>query len=146
MLKQSYLLGKGRKRGRSMGILFTVIFYLSLMFSVILLIYTVIVCSWKSFLALGIATIPISLYFFSGEPPIQFVGLLSIFCFAIALLVFLLEKRNSVFNFTCSTNGCFSSIRKLKHCRKKLSLLTDFFNFNLQKAPQMRCFLLCVIA
>ena len=80
-----------------MGILFAVIFGLSLMFSVILLIYTLIVRSWKSFLGLGIATLPISLYSFSGEPPIQFFGLLSMICFAIALLIFLLKKKETVF-------------------------------------------------
>ena len=79
-----------------MGILFAVIFGLSLMFSIILLIYTVIVRSWKSFLGLGIVTLPISLYSFSGEPPIQIFGLLSIFCFAIAMLIFLLKKRETV--------------------------------------------------
>jgi len=57
-----------------MGILFAVIFGMSLMISVILLIYTLIARSWKSFLALGIATIPISLYSFSGEPPIHLSG------------------------------------------------------------------------
>lgn len=79
-----------------MGIVFALIFGLSLMFSVILLIYTLIVRSWKSFLGLGIVTLPISLYYFSGEPPIQIVGLLSIFCFATAWLILLLKKRETV--------------------------------------------------
>jgi len=47
-----------------MGILLTVIFALSLLLSVIILIYTLVVRSWKSFLSLGIVTLPISLYFF----------------------------------------------------------------------------------
>lgn len=76
-----------------MGILLAVLFGLSLLFSIIILIYTVIVRSWKSFLGLGIATLPISLYSLSGEPPVQFVALLSIICFAIALLLFLINKN-----------------------------------------------------
>ncbi|MFJ5770145.1 hypothetical protein [Psychrobacillus sp. NPDC093180] len=80
-----------------MGILITVIFALSFLFSIIILFYTLIVRSWKSFLSLGIVTLPISFYFFSGEPPIQFVGLLSIICFVIALLLFSLKKRKTVY-------------------------------------------------
>ena len=80
-----------------MGILFSIIFGLSLLLSVINLIYTLIVRSWKSYLSLGIVTLPISLYLFSGEPPIQFFGLLSVICFAIALLLFTLKKRKTVY-------------------------------------------------
>jgi len=80
-----------------MGILLTVIFALSLLLSVIILIYTLVVRSWKSFLSLGIVTLPISLYFFSGEPPIQFVGFLSVICFVVALLIFSLKKRKTVY-------------------------------------------------
>ncbi|WP_186670898.1 hypothetical protein [Sporosarcina sp. BP05] len=79
-----------------MGILFSVLFSLSLLLSVINLIYTLIVRSWKSYLSLGFVTLPISLYLLSGEPPIQFVGLISIICFAIALLLFSLKKRKTV--------------------------------------------------
>ncbi|WP_019415292.1 hypothetical protein [Paenisporosarcina sp. TG20] len=75
-----------------MAILLSIIFGLSLLFLVITLFYTIIVRSWKSYLGLGIVSIPLSLYFYSGEPPVQFVGLFSIVCFAISLLMLLRKK------------------------------------------------------
>ena len=75
-----------------MAILASVLLYLSLLFSVIALTYALITLSWKGFLGLGIVSLPFSLYFYSGEPPIQFAGLFSIMCFAISLLLFLQKK------------------------------------------------------
>lgn len=76
--------------------LFSVIFGLSIICSFIALFYTAIVRSWQSFLALGIASLPFSLYLFSGEPQIQFVGSFSFICFAISLLIFWREKRKPI--------------------------------------------------
>lgn len=80
-----------------MGILFSVIFGLSILFSVVALFYTLIVHSWKSFLVLGVATLPISLYILSGEPPIQYIGFFSIICFVVSIPMFLKEKRKTTF-------------------------------------------------
>ena len=79
-----------------MGTLFSVIFWLSIICSFIALFYTAIVRSWQSFLALGIASLPLSLYLLSGEPPIQFVGLISFICFAISFVVFWRGKRKPI--------------------------------------------------
>jgi hypothetical protein len=80
-----------------MGTLFSITFGLSVICSFIALFYTAIVRSWQSFLALGIASLPLSLYLFSGEPPIQYVGSFSFICFAISLLIFWREKRKTIF-------------------------------------------------
>lgn len=79
-----------------MSILLPVLFGLSLLISVITLFYALIVRSWKSFLGLGIVSLPYSLYFYGGEPPMQFLGLFSIICFAFALLIFLRKKEGGV--------------------------------------------------
>jgi len=79
-----------------MSILLPVLFGLSLLISVIALFYAIIVRSWKSFLGLGIVSLPYSLYFYGGEPPIQFLGLFSIICFAIALSILFKKKEGGV--------------------------------------------------
>lgn len=79
-----------------MSILLPVLFGLSLLISVITLFYALIVRSWKSFLGLDIVSLPYSLYFYGGEPPMQFLGLFSIICFAFALLIFLRKKEGGV--------------------------------------------------
>lgn len=80
-----------------MAILASVIFWLSFLFSVFILFYALIIRSWKSFLSLGIVSLPLSLYILAGEPPVQFFGLLSLISLAIALLLFLLKKRKPVY-------------------------------------------------
>ena len=75
-----------------MAILFPVLFGFSFMISVISLFQAIIIRSWKSFLGLGIVSLPYSIYFYGGEPPIQYLGLFSIICFAIALLILLKKK------------------------------------------------------
>lgn len=76
-----------------MGILSSVIFGLSVLISLALLFYVLIAHNWKSFLALGIAALPISLYFLSGEPPIQYAGLFSLICFTAAIFLRVKEKK-----------------------------------------------------
>ncbi|WP_394191887.1 hypothetical protein [Paenisporosarcina quisquiliarum] len=76
--------------------LFSMTFGLSIICSFIALFYTAIVRSWQSFLALGIASLPLSLYLFSGEPTIQYVGSFSFICFAISLFIFWREKRKPI--------------------------------------------------
>lgn len=76
--------------------LFSMIFGLSIICSFIALFYTATVRSWQCFLALGIASLPFSLYLFSGEPPIQYVGSFSFICFAISLILFWREKRKPI--------------------------------------------------
>ncbi|MBU0904698.1 MAG: hypothetical protein KKF57_05860 [Firmicutes bacterium] len=80
-----------------MGTLFSVTFWLSIICSFIALFYIAIVRSWQSFLALGIASFPLSLYLFSGEPSIQYVSSFSFICFAISLFIFWREKRKAIF-------------------------------------------------
>lgn len=80
-----------------MGILYSVIFGLSILISIIALFYLLIVHNWKSFLVLGIVTLPISLYFLSGEPPIQYLGFFSLICFIAAILMFLKVKKSLVY-------------------------------------------------
>ena len=79
-----------------MAIIFPILFVISLLISVITLFYALIVRSWKSFLGLGIVSLPYSFYFYGGEPPIQFLGIFSIICFAIALLILLWRKVDGV--------------------------------------------------
>lgn len=78
----------------TMGILLSILFGLSVMFAVIAMFYTLIVRNWQSFFVLGIVTFPISLYFYSGEPPIQFLWPISLLCFSIAVLIYWRKKFN----------------------------------------------------
>ncbi|HSO57145.1 MAG TPA: hypothetical protein VLQ66_02810 [Paenisporosarcina sp.] len=80
-----------------MGILLGIIFWMSILFSLVALFYTIIVRNWKSFLCLGVVSLPFSLYSFSGEPPIQFVGLFSLACFAISFLILWRKKLKTEF-------------------------------------------------
>lgn len=76
-----------------MGIVFAVIFGLSVLFIILCCFYAIIVRDWKSFFILGAVSFPVSLYALSGEPPIQYAGLFSVSCFAVSMLLFVQDKR-----------------------------------------------------
>ncbi|MCM3609921.1 hypothetical protein M4S82_01575 [Planococcus sp. MERTA32b] len=79
-----------------MAILFAAVFGISILFSVIALFYAVIVHDWKSFFLLGLVLLPVSIYTFSGEMPVQIIGLLSIACFVVSAFLFFRNKRKEI--------------------------------------------------
>ena len=80
-----------------MEIFFSLIFGFSIIISIGIAFYALIAHNWKSFLALGIVTLPISVYFLSGEPPVQYLGFFSLGCCIAAVLLFLKEKKSIAF-------------------------------------------------
>ncbi|WP_033543626.1 hypothetical protein [Planococcus sp. CAU13] len=80
-----------------MEILLSVIFGFSILISIGALFYVMIAHNWKSFLVLGVGMLPISLYFLSGEPPVQYFGFFSLICFIVAISLYIKNMKSSAF-------------------------------------------------
>lgn len=68
------------------AIIITITFGFSIILLFISLFYAVIKRSWKAMLISCIASLPISMYFLSGNPPISFIGFVPLLFFALTVI------------------------------------------------------------
>lgn len=78
-----------------LAVIVTIIFGLSILVSFLSFFYAVSKLSWRAMLVCFITSLPISLYFLSGNPPISFIGL-SPLLFLILTILFRMRFQKEV--------------------------------------------------
>lgn len=77
-----------------MAILAAILFWTSIFIAPITFIYAIIKRSWVAMLVCFIAILPASLYFWSGEPPVSYIGYIPIIFLILVILFYKKSKIN----------------------------------------------------
>jgi hypothetical protein len=78
-----------------LALIVIITFGFSVLLSFLSLFYAVIKLSWKAMLVCFIASLPISIYFLSGNPPISFIGLMPLL-FLILTVYFRMRSQKEI--------------------------------------------------